>query len=122
MRALFVIAATLALGCSKPDSTLRRVCLEMPTAADNAEAMRGIDWWGSRVEYSCDPPAIRVHAGPPPFQVDSALGYTDRTTEIVWVRGPVFWVVRHEWGHVLGYDDSASGVMASGAVAEPLAP
>jgi hypothetical protein len=118
---LFALAAVALAGCKTQRKEPVVVCLDLPTEADNAEARRGIEWWHEPVVYDCAADSIRVHQGEAPASHPQAYGWFDGT-QIVWVAGPVFAIVRHEFGHALGYDDSSSGVMACGEVPEPLTP
>ena len=113
-----IIAVILGCAAQHPAQPVR-VCIEMPTLADNDEAWRAIQWWHESVEHDCSAGAITVHAGTVPPDSPDACGWTDGA-QIVWVCAPVFDVVRHEFGHILGYEDAPDGVMASGSAESPL--
>lgn len=103
-------------GCRSEHHAQHTVCLQLPTAADNAEAMRGVAWWGEPTVFAC-PGDVVAHRGDAPPGHPLAYGWTDGS-EIVWVMGPVYEVVRHEYGHVLGYgdsDDPLSAMYSGGA-------
>lgn len=108
------LAVTLAaVACKRAPERYYAVCVEMPDP-DASEARRGIEWWGTLVWWDCVAPDLYVHHdASPPVDHPRACGWYDGH-DLVWVCGPVFDVVRHEWGHVLGYGDSEFGVMASG--------
>jgi hypothetical protein len=128
---ILLLSITTICTCSRHSSKQYTVCLNLNTESDNTEAKRGIDWWHESITYSCDPQSsdagintnlfITVKVG----TLESngfAMGYTDSVSEIVWIKGNIFTIVRHEFGHVLGYKDSAYGVMYSGSEPESLTP
>lgn len=121
MRRLVAIAL-LALGCGTSGREYS-VCLQLGSDEYNEQARRGIDWWGERVTYECGPQSIDVIQSDPLPQSPFAMGWFDGET-IGWIRGPIYPVVRHEAGHMLGFGDSndPGSAMYSGAVAEELTP
>lgn len=121
MRRLAAIAL-FALGCGTSGREYS-VCLQLGSDEYNEQARKGIDWWGERVRYECGPQAIPViHSGPLP-QSSFACGWYDGSA-IAWIQGSIYVVVRHEFGHFLGYGDSndPGSAMYSGAVPEELTP
>jgi hypothetical protein len=93
------------------------MCLALPTQVDNDDARRAIEWWHEPVTFDCGVGSIQVRQGPAPSWAPAACGWNDGT-QIVWTCGPIFAVVRHEFGHTLGYGDTLDGVMGSGTTDE----
>jgi hypothetical protein len=111
--------AALLLGCHESPPTnqpIPRVCVALANAEDDQEAIRGIRWWGEPFELACDVTTTNwVAVGPAPALAPNSLAWSDDGGVHIWyVAGPVTWVIRHEWGHVLGFVDTDEGVMACG--------
>ena len=89
------------------------VCL-MLNHTDNINAKNGIDWWKENITYTCPATITVKYAGEYETTIrNKACGWNDGTT-ITWKCGDIYTVVRHEFGHILGYGDSPFGVMSSG--------
>jgi hypothetical protein len=119
MNKLFIILLILTCMCCSKKEPFKYICIEFTSNDDISEIKRGIEWWNSPIEYQCNDISIIIRSGQAPPDKPMAYGWYDGK-QIVWVKGDIFKIIQHEWGHVLGYEDSSYGVMSCGEVPMPL--
>lgn len=107
--ALFFFASGCAQVPATPTIT-RVVCIQPDVEFE--PAVRAIEWWGEPFVLAC-PGEFTVQRGGAPGEKPFAAGWTDYDRKIVVGAGDTFTIVRHEWGHVLGYGHSLGSAMSS---------
>jgi hypothetical protein len=113
LKTCFLACTLFLVSCNHKRAIPIKVCINLATELDNNDAKRGIDWWKENVQYTCDDSEVFIINGEAPSIAPDALGWTSVNT-ITYVKGPIFQVIRHEFGHILGFSDSEQGVMSCG--------